>query len=73
MAIFKFGIVDAVGHSLIIAILIVLIAGAPIAAKAPLTLHSEPLWKESLFMTGLYVLIFNGLFVAYYGLYALIH
>lgn len=70
LAIFKFGLVDAVGHLMIIAILSVLVFRGPTKAREFLVLPGKSLWTEAYFMTGLYVLAFNFVFIAYYGLYA---
>ncbi len=71
LAIFKFGLVDAIGHLLIIAILFSLVVRGPTTAREFLVLSDKSLWTESYFLTGLYVLAFNVLFIAYYGLYFL--
>ena len=71
LAIFKFGFIDAVGHLLIIAILFILVVRGPTRAREFLALSAKSLWTEAYFMTGLYVLAFNVIFIAYYGLYTL--
>lgn len=71
LAIAKFGMIDAVGHSLIIAILIVLILRGPTKGRDFLVLEAKSLWTEAYFMTGLYVLAFVLVFIAYYGFHFL--
>lgn len=71
LAIYKFGLVDAIGHLLIIAILLILVVRGPTPARTLLVLSDRSLWTEAYFMTGLYVLAFNVMFIAYYGLYFL--
>jgi len=61
--------IDAVGHSLIIAILSVLILRGPTKGRDFLMLEAKSLWTEAYFMTGLYVLAFVVVFIAYYGLH----
>lgn len=73
LAIFKFGLIDAIGHLLIIAILFILVVRGPTTAREFLVLSDKSLWTEAYFMTGLYILAFNVLFIAYYGLYFLTH
>ena len=72
LAIFKFGIIDAVGHLVIIAVLVILTVRGPTSARYFLVLSDKSLWTEAYFMTGLYMLAFNVVFVGYYGLYALL-
>ena len=71
LAIIKFGLIDAVGHLLIIAILFILVVRGPTSAREFLVLSDKSLWTEAYFMTGLYILAFNVIFIAYYGLYFL--
>src|SRR5258705_2867676 len=66
LAIFKFGMIDAVGHLLIIAILFVLIVHGPTKGRHFLVLEQKSLWTEAYFMTGLYLLAFLFVFIAYY-------
>ena len=40
-------------------------------ARFFLVLSNTSLWTESYFMTGLYILAFNIVFIAYYGIYYL--
>ncbi len=72
LAIFKFGLVDAIGHLLIITILFILVVRGPTSAREFLVLSDKSLWTEAYFMTGLYILAFNVIFIAYYGLYFLV-
>lgn len=72
LAIFKFGLIDAVGHLMIIAVLLILVARGPTNARYFLVLSDKSLWTEAYFMTGLYMLAFNVVFISYYGLYFLI-
>jgi hypothetical protein len=72
LAIYMFGLIDAVGHAIIIAVLIVLAVRGPTSARYFLVLQSKTLWTEAYFMTGLYILMLNCLFLAYYGFYYLL-
>jgi hypothetical protein len=71
LAIFKFGIVDAIGHLMIIAILFVLFVRGPTDARNMLVLRDKSLFTEAYFMTGLYYLAIVSMFFAYYGLHIL--
>lgn len=71
LAIFKFGIVDAVGHLMIIAILLVLVVKGPTEARNILVLREKSVWMEAYFMTGLYYLAFVTIFLMYYGFHYL--
>jgi hypothetical protein len=69
LAIFKFGLIDAVGHLMIIAILFVLIVRGPTDARNILVLRDKSVGMEAYFMTGLYYLAFVTVFLLYYGLH----
>jgi hypothetical protein len=71
LAIFKFGLIDAVGHLMIIAILFVLIVRGPTDARNILVLREKSVAMEAYFMTGLYYLAFVTVFLLYYGLHHL--
>ena len=71
LAIVKFGLIDAVGHLPIIAILFVLIVRGPTQGRYFLVLEQKSLWTEAYFMTGLYILAFVLVFIAYYGFHFL--
>lgn len=71
LAIGEFGMVDAVGHLMIIAILWVLIVRGPTDARNMLVLPDKSLFTEAYFMTGLYYLAFVTIFLLYYGLHYL--
>ncbi len=71
LAIFKFGLIDAVGHLMIIAILFVLIVRGPTDARNILVLREKSIWMEAYFMTGLYYLAFVTVFLMYYGFHHL--
>ncbi len=73
LAITKFGIVDAIGHLPIIAILLVLVLRGPTSARYFLVLSDKNVWTEAYFMTGLWFLAFNVIFLSYYGIYYLVH
>ena len=73
LAIIRFGLVDAIGHLLIISILFILVVRGPKIAREFLVLSDKSLWTEAYFMTGLYVLAFNVIFIAFYGLYFVTH
>ncbi|MFL6373234.1 MAG: hypothetical protein ACJ73D_01075 [Pyrinomonadaceae bacterium] len=72
LAVFKFGAVDALGHLMIVAILIVLIVRGPTDARNMLALGDKSVWTEAYFMTGLYFLAFVMIFILYYGLHYLL-
>jgi hypothetical protein len=69
LAIFEFGMVDAIGHLMIIAILFVLFFRGPTDARNMLALREKSLWTEAYFMTGLYTLALMTMFLGYYGLH----
>ena len=71
LAIAKFGMIDAIGHLLIIAILAVLVLHGPTEGRNFLVLEGKSLWTEAYFMTGLYVLAFVLVFTAFYGFHYL--
>jgi len=73
LAIFKFGLLDAIGHLMIIAILFVLFIRGPTSAREILVLKEKSIWMETYFMTGLYFLAFGVMFIAYYGLHAIFY
>ncbi|MBV9217339.1 MAG: hypothetical protein JO053_14310 [Acidobacteria bacterium] len=73
LAVFKFGAVDALGHLMIVAILVVLIVRGPTDARNMLHLSTKSVWTEAYFMTGLYFLAFVMIFILYYGLHWLIY
>ncbi len=73
LAIFKFGLLDAIGHLMIIAILLVLFVRGPTSARDILVLRDKSVWMEIYFMTGLYFLAFVMIFISYYGLHAIFH
>ena len=72
LAVFEFGIVDAVGHLMIVAILFVLIVRGPTDARNMLVLPDKSVFTEAYFMTGLYFLAFVMIFILYYCLHYLI-
>ena len=69
LAVFEFGMLDAVGHLMIVAILWVLIVRGPTDARDMLVLPDKSLFTEAYFMTGLYFLAFVMIFILYYGLH----
>ena len=71
LAIFKFGLIDAIGHLMIIAILFVLIVRGPTEARSILCLREKSIWMEAYFMTGLYYFAFVNIFLMYYGFHYL--
>jgi hypothetical protein len=73
LAIFKFGMLDAIGHLMIIAILLVLFVRGPTNAREILVLKEKSIWMETYFMTGLYFLAFVLIFIAYYGLHGIFY
>ncbi len=71
LAISMFGLIDAIGHLLIMAILTVLVVFGPTKGRNFLALSGKSLWVEAYFMTGLYILAFVLIFIAYYGVQSL--
>ncbi len=71
LAILSFGLLDALGHLMIIAILVVLIVRGPTDARNMLVLNEKVVWLEAYFMTGLYFLAFVMFFIMYYGFHYL--
>ncbi len=71
LAILKFGMIDAVGHLMFMAIMVVLVVRGPTKGRDFLVLASKSLWTEAYFMTGLYCLAFDVMILAYYGLHYL--
>ena len=71
LAIFKFGLIDAVGHLMIIAILFIMIVRGPTDARNILVLTTKTIQMEAYFMTGLYYLAFVNAFLLYYGFHYL--
>jgi hypothetical protein len=69
LAIYKFGLLDAIGHLMIIAILFVLFFRGPTDARSMLVLHGKSVATEAYFMTGLYALALVLVMLAYYGLH----
>ncbi|MBK8809574.1 MAG: hypothetical protein IPN69_02450 [Acidobacteria bacterium] len=69
LAVFEFGMLDAVGHMMIVAILWVLIVRGPTDARNMLVLPDKSLFTEAYFMTGLYFLAFVMIFILYYGIH----
>jgi hypothetical protein len=72
LAIFEFGLLDAIGHLMIIAILFVLFMRGPTSAREILVLREKSVAMEMYFMMGLYFLAFVMIFIAYYGLHAVL-
>jgi hypothetical protein len=66
LAVFEFGAVDAIGHLMIVAILVVLLVRGPTDAREMLVLRDKAVWTEAYFMTGLYFLALVMIFVLYY-------
>lgn len=71
LAVLQFGIVDALGHLMIVAILFVLVVRGPTDAREMLVLRDKSLFTEAYFMTGLYFLAFVMIFILYYGIHSL--
>ncbi len=72
LGIFEFGLIDAMGHLMINAILFVLIVRGPTRARDMLVLPTKSPQVEAYFMTGLYYLALVNAFLLYYGLHALL-
>lgn len=68
-AIMMFGLIDAIGHLMIIAILFVLVVRGPTDARYILVLPGKSLIMEAYFMTGLYYFAIINAFLLYYGLH----
>jgi len=73
IAVFKFGLFDALGHLMIMAIFFVLIVRGPTDARGILVLATKSPQMEAYFMTGLYYLAFVNAFLLYYGLHYLFY
>lgn len=73
LGIFEFGLVDAIGHLMINAVLFVLIVRGPTDARYILVLSTKSPQMEAYFMTGLYYLAFVNAFVLYYGIHFLLY
>ncbi len=73
LAVFEFGMVDAIGHLMIVAILFVLIVRGPTDARYMLVLPEKSIFTEAYFMTGLYFLAFGMIFILYYGLHHVLY
>ena len=71
LAIIPFGLLDAIGHLMIIAILLVLLIRGPTGARGMLILNEKSVWTEAYFITGLYFLAFVMFFLMYYGFHYL--
>jgi hypothetical protein len=71
LSVFEFGMVDAIGHLMIVAILWVLVVRGPTDARNMLVLPEKSLFTEAYFMTGLYFLAFVMIFILYYGIHYL--
>lgn len=71
LAIVQFGLIDAIGHLMFIAILLVLFFRGPTDARYMLVLPTKTLWIEAYFMTGLYTFALVMIFLAYYGFHHL--
>jgi hypothetical protein len=69
LAVVQFGMVDAIGHLMIVAILFVLVVRGPTDAREMLVLWDKSLFTEAYFMTGLYFLAFVMIFILYYGIH----
>jgi hypothetical protein len=71
LGIVMFGLIDAIGHLLILATLFVLIVRGPTAAREMLVLRDKSIWTEAYFMSGLYVFALVMIFILYYGLHSI--
>jgi len=71
LAIVKFGLVDAIGHLLIITILTVFLLRGPAQGSYLVAMPSQGLAVEAGWMTSLYLLSFGSVFVLYYICYLL--
>ena len=66
LAIYKFGLVDAVGHLLIITILTVFLLRGPAHGSYVVAMPHRNLAIEACWMTSLYLVSFGGVFILYY-------
>jgi hypothetical protein len=73
LAVYEFGVVDAIGHLMIVAILFVLVVRGPTDARYMLLLPEKSVFTEAYFMTGLYFLAFVMVFILYYGVHSLVY
>lgn len=68
LAIFKFGVIDAVGHFMIITILAILFLRGPTKrVRHSMVLHDKAIWIDAGLMTGFFALSFIMVFLWYYG------
>jgi len=72
LGILKFGLIDAIGHLMINAVLFVLIVRGPTDARNILVLATKSPQMEAYFMSGLYYLALVNAFLLYYGLHTLL-
>ena len=63
--------IDAVGHLLIIAILVVLVLYGPTKGRNMMVLEDKSLFTEAYFMINNYVYWFALIFLAYYAIHFL--
>lgn len=68
LALFRFGLIDAAGHLMIIATLFVLVVCGPTSVREMFVLRERTVWTEASFMTGLYFLTLVLSFILYYSL-----
>lgn len=68
LAILKFGLIDALGHFMIIVILFILFMRGPTdRIRATMVLREKAIWVDAGFMTALYTFGFVLFFIWYYG------
>lgn len=68
LAIFKFGLIDALGHFMIITILAILFMRGPTKRiRNTMVLADKAIWVDAGLMTGFYLLSFVLVFLWYYG------
>jgi hypothetical protein len=68
LAIFKFGLIDAIGHFMIITILFILFLRGPTdRVRHAIVLRDKAVWIDAGLMTGFYMMAFVLVFIWYYG------
>lgn len=72
LAIYIFGMIDAVGHLIIIAVLFVLALRGPTYFRNEILVSEKSLPTQAVLMTGLYFMTIMMMFIAYYGLHHLL-
>lgn len=69
LAIFKFGLIDAIGHLMIIMILVVMTSHGTSTFKNNREFVNTSIWKQASLLTALYAVTFFTIFALYYGIH----